>query len=531
MNFVKLLKDAIPTPQEMKVGITNWLKENGKFWGVSVGMHLVVFLILGVAIGAPQAKKLLQEVVFFDTEVDEAVEEAPITHFDVGETPIEPTVLNTETLTEPPAATIEQDAQFNDNSAVFEESGGGMASAATASFGGLGGFDVSAIGAGPAVRGPGGVGVGVGTSDKGGSGGAGEGFGGRGSGSRQAMLASGGGTAGSEEAVRGATSWLARHQAPDGGWGCLEYTKQCKDPSCSAHAHKSGADYPMAATAFGLLPFFAAGQTHETKGPYQAVIRKGLLWMATHQDQKTGRLGSGSMYEHGLATIAICEAYGLSKDQKLKNSAMAAVAFIVDAQNDSSGGWHYTANPPTVGDTSVVGWQLMGLKSAQMAGLPVPQATLTKSKKFLASVAKGKSGGLFSYMPESGPSPAMSAVGLLCNQYAGMKRTDPAMIEGMNYVMGNLNGAKNDSYFLYYATQVMHNLPGPEWDTWNRNARRHLISTQIKEGCAAGSWAPIGHSAGPIMSTSIHALTLEVYYRYLPLYQLDNKKQALKTDE
>ena len=203
MNFVKLLKDAIPTPQEMKVGITNWLKENGKFWGVSVGMHLVVFLILGVAIGAPQAKKLLQEVVFFDTEVDEAVEEAPITHFDVGETPIEPTVLNTETLTEPPAATIEQDAQFNDNSAVFEESGGGMASAATASFGGLGGFDVSAIGAGPAVRGPGGVGVGVGTSDKGGSGGAGEGFGGRGLGARRTTPARGGGAGRGGEGGRG----------------------------------------------------------------------------------------------------------------------------------------------------------------------------------------------------------------------------------------------------------------------------------------------------------------------------------------
>ncbi len=528
-DFVKLLKDSIPTPQDLKANVTRWFKENGKFWGVSVGTHLVVFVVLGVAIGAPQAKKLLQEVVFFDTEVEEAVEETPITHFDVGETPIEPTVLNTESLTEPPAATIEQDAQFNDNSAVFEEAGGGTA-ASGPSFGGLGGFDVSAFGPGPAVRGPGGVGAGVGNSDKGGSGGAGEGFGGRGSGSRQAMLASGGGTADSERAVGAATNWLARHQAADGGWGCIEFTKQCKDPSCSAHAHRAGADYPMAATAFGLLPFFAAGQTHESKGPYQAVIRKGLLWMATHQE-KTGQLGSGSMYEHGLATIAICEAYGLSKDQKLKNVAQAAVRFIEDAQNDSSGGWHYTANPPTVGDTSVVGWQLMGLKSAQMAGLPVNPQTLVKSKKFLASVAKGKSGGLFSYMPESGPSPAMSAVGLLCNQYAGMKRTEPAMVEGMNYVMANLAGAKGDSYFLYYATQVMHNLPGPEWDTWNRNARRHLLSTQIKEGCAEGSWAAIGHSAGPVMSTSIHALTLEVYYRYLPLYQLDNKKQALKSDD
>lgn len=340
---------------------------------------------------------------------------------------------------------------------------------------------------------------------------------------RQKNLASSSGTSESERAVAAALNWLARHQNPDGSWGCAKFTSQCKDPSCTKHPKGGiggggGADYPTAATAFGLLPFLAAGQTHQTKGPYQKVIENGLLWMTKNQNEETGRFGGGNMYEHGLATIAICEAYGLSKDPKLKNLAQAAIRFTEDAQNDVSGGWHYTANPPTGGDTSVFGWQFMSLKSAQMAGLKVNPQSLANAKRFLASVSKGKGGGLFSYMPESGPTPAMSSVGLLCSQHSGMKRTDPAMTEGMNYVMANLGGAKNDSYFLYYASQVMHNLPGPEWDTWNRTTRKHLVSTQIKEDCAAGSWAPTGHTAGPVMSTSIHALTLEVYYRYLPTY-------------
>ncbi len=336
---------------------------------------------------------------------------------------------------------------------------------------------------------------------------------------REQQLVSGGGTSESERAVAAAINWLARHQNPDGSWGCQKCERQCKDPSCKAHLTKAGADYPMAATAFGLLPFFAAGQTHETKGPYQQMIRNGLLWMVKNQDPKTGRLGGGNMYEHGLATIALCEAYGLSKDVKFKNAAQAAVQFTEDAQNDVSGGWHYTANPPTVGDTSVFGWQFMSLRSAQLAGLQVDRQTINKAKKFLTSVSKGKGGGLFAYMPEGGPTPAMSSVGLLCSQHSGMKRSDPAMTEGMNYVMANLDGAKSNSYFLYYASQVMHNLSGPEWDTWNRTTRKHLVSTQIKEDCAAGSWAPTGHTAGPVMSTSIHALTLEVYYRYLPIYK------------
>jgi len=145
---------------------------------------------------------------------------------------------------------------------------------------------------------------------------------------------------------------------------------------------------------------------------------------------------------------------------------------------------------------------------------------LAGAQKWLKSVSKGQKNGLFEYRPNSGATPTMTSVGVLATQYLGAPRNDPRIIEGMNYFLANMPNPKvRNCYYWYYATQVMHNLPGPEWDTWNRNARKHLISTQIKEDCAAGSWAPTGHSAGPVMSTSIHALTLEVYYRYLPIYK------------
>ena len=87
---------------------------------------------------------------------------------------------------------------------------------------------------------------------------------------------------------------------------------------------------------------------------------------------------------------------------------------------------------------------------------------------------------------------------------------------------------QRNAYYWYYGTQVMHNVPGPEWDVWNRQMRRVLIESQVKEGCAAGSWDPDepkpdpwGEQGGRIMVTSLCCLTLEVYYRYLPLYKLD----------
>jgi hypothetical protein len=89
--------------------------------------------------------------------------------------------------------------------------------------------------------------------------------------------------------------------------------------------------------------------------------------------------------------------------------------------------------------------------------------------------------------------------------------------------------------YWYFATQVMHNQPGPDWDTWSRKMRRILIESQAKEGCSTGSWDPKfdakdmreGHVAlanfgGRVAQTSMSALTLEVYYRYLPLYKLDD---------
>ncbi len=86
-------------------------------------------------------------------------------------------------------------------------------------------------------------------------------------------------------------------------------------------------------------------------------------------------------------------------------------------------------------------------------------------------------------------------------------------------------------YYWYYATQVMHNQPGPAWDAWNRKMRHTLIDTQCRSGgCAAGSWDPNepqvdawGPDGGRLMMTSLSALTLEVYYRYLPLYKLDSQ--------
>jgi hypothetical protein len=108
----------------------------------------------------------------------------------------------------------------------------------------------------------------------------------------------------------------------------------------------------------------------------------------------------------------------------------------------------------------------------------------------------------------------------------GAKRGDHAVREAVDTLMENMpNSEQPDIYYWYYATLAMHNLPGTEWDIWNRQIRKQLIETQSKRGCSTGSWNPADDAWGPhggrLMVTALSTLTLEVYYRYLPLYQLN----------
>lgn len=535
---LKLIKQyRMPSGAEMTAGIKKWWQSDSKWFGISMAAHGLVLLAVAFVPMATQTKEKTEAPSFESTQVDTTTQEADFTQFEIGEAPIDPTELSTESLTIMEAPAVEaQTEQYNDDSAVFEARGGGNANTDATGVGDLGGFSIAAVGVGPAATGGvAGQGRGEGVAF-GAGGGGGSGFGGRGKGSREAMLGSGGGTKQTEKSVQGALIWFARHQNPDGSWSI--HNQVCRDGNCTCGG-EGDVKSNSAATAFALLPFLAAGQTHETDGPFKATISRGLNWMVANQDKNNGCLAAKGdqqmMYTHGLAAIVMAEAYGLSQDKRLLLPTQGAIRFIEAAQSKTTGSWVYGPDPNAkTGDTSVFGWQLMALKSAQMAGLQVNPATMQGAKKWLKDASKGKSGGLFCYNVEAGPSPTMTAVGVLGTQYLGAERNDPRIVEGMNYFMTLLPNPKSrNCYYWYYATQVMHNLPGPEWDRWNREMRRVLVESQVKDGCAMGSWDPNlptpdpwGKHGGRIMVTSIAALTLEVYYRYLPLYKLDPESTA-----
>jgi hypothetical protein len=228
---------------------------------------------------------------------------------------------------------------------------------------------------------------------------------------------------------------------------------------------------------------------------------------------------AGRMYDHGLASIVLCEAYGMTQDRMLLKPAERALAFIVAAQDPVGGGWRYQPQMP--GDTSVVGWQLMAIKSGQMAYLRVPPYTIDGASRFLDSVAMDQGAG-YGYVNNFAGSEATSAVGLLCRMYLGWKRDNPALVRGAQ-TLSALEPSASNMYFNYYATQVLHHFEGPLWVKWNDKMRDYLVRSQSDRGHETGSWffdgdRHGGRQGGRLYTTCMAAMTLEVYYHHMPLY-------------
>lgn len=336
---------------------------------------------------------------------------------------------------------------------------------------------------------------------------------------RPKLVSAGGGSVQSERAVEQGLRWIAAHQATDGSWrfdlkveGCYS---RCRNPGSEPST--------TAATGLALLPFLGAGYTHK-EGPYMQTVERGLYYLLRRGRKTDHGLDfqegmKNGMYAQGLVAIALCEAYAMTRDPALKDPAQEAIRFIEYAQDKSGGGWRYRPGEP--GDTTVTGWQLMALKSAELAGLKVDRSVHYQAQRFLDSVA-AEEGAVYGYQDRT-PRPSTTAIGLLCRMYAGWPREHPPLARGIAH-LAEWGPSESDLYYDYYAQQVMRHWGGSDWRRWNEKMREHLIRTQATEGHEAGTWYfedPHARVGGRLYTTALAVMILEVYYRYMPLYGSD----------
>jgi hypothetical protein len=253
------------------------------------------------------------------------------------------------------------------------------------------------------------------------------------------------------------------------------------------------------------------------------------------------------MYEHGMATFALAEACAVARasqqepDPRYLTAVRKAVGFLERTQH-RDGGWRYTLNPGEGSDTSVTGWQVLALKAAREAGIPLGDDLLRKIRRFFQNLEVGQDGRT-GYASRFGGTDATTGVGVLAHVFLlgdpdcdlvhkavpylasqaesrwrpGASGRVPALMPAVF----NLDPTCN-YYDWYNCTLAVYMADGPggtHWQRWNSTVRDRVIALQrpANSGCERGSWPcldPYSLSGGRIYSTALAVLTLEVYYRY-----------------
>lgn len=331
-----------------------------------------------------------------------------------------------------------------------------------------------------------------------------------------------GGNADSLRAVRSALEWLVNHQESDGRWDADRFEAGHEQQVLGHDRQGAGTNADTGMTGLALLAFLGAGHT-QYQGDYQQVVQRGLNYLRRQQHANGNLAGSArlfaAMYCHGMASLALSEAYAMTGDPQLQPAVTRAIEFTLRSQH-AHGGWRY--QPGDSGDMSQFGWQVMAVSSARYAGLGIAESQRDRMRDFLQRCSVGTHRALAGYRPGQPATTTMSAEAMVCRVFLQQLPSEDGVRQFEDYLAQDLPGpGKANLYYWYYGTLALHQLQGPTWQDWSSHIQRELVRRQCRDGDAAGSWNPDtvwGCYGGRVYSTALAALTLEVYFRYLPIY-------------
>jgi hypothetical protein len=264
-----------------------------------------------------------------------------------------------------------------------------------------------------------------------------------------------------------------------------------------------------------LIAMLAHGDD-PNNGKYSIPIKKALNFILNSAKPGNGYLGE-SMYNHGFATLALAESYGMLHDKRIGPALQKAVKLILTAQiNNPRGAWRYSPESNDA-DTTVSGALMVALFAAANAGIEVPASALNRAYDFYLS-CQAPDGG-FGYTTASGPNLPRTAIGVVVYSLGDQNNSD-AYKKAFKYLDSRVAEGEVPSnyyfYYLYYAAQAFfHNANPEKWKKWNEMNIQNLKRLQADNG----SW---NGNLGIVFSTSAALLSLALNYRFLPIYERKN---------
>ena len=347
-----------------------------------------------------------------------------------------------------------------------------------------------------------------------------------------------------EQASNMGLIWLANNQGKEGNWETQD----------------------LGLVSVGALAFLSAGNTPET-GKYRENVRRALDYVLANA-KPSGMLNiTGNrrdMYNHGLATFVLTQAYGMSNDKRLGRTLRKAVKLIIDVQC-RDGGWDYVGARQSKGhDLSLAVMQAKALRGSMDIGIHIPRETIALAITSVQGYYR-KSGkpddlaarygwreeearypGRFTYNGGSGTT-AMAAAGAVCLQEFG-KYGDYRIRRSMNGVLDDIKTRMKvtpgkmpfDAYTMLYVSQALYQMGGKLWQDGYPLIRKALVDSQSRKGKDAnlgaeshGSWTAgrVGGKSGLMFGTAVGVFALNIPNRYLPILQQGKGVRGVRSTE
>lgn len=339
--------------------------------------------------------------------------------------------------------------------------------------------------------------------------------------------------------VSSGLEWLVNHQDEDGRWDCDQYVKH-ENPSSELCDGCGNAVHDVGVTALALLAFLGDGNTMD-QGKHAEPVRKAVQWLCKEQDPKSGIFGSNRshdfIYCHAIATYAICEAFGLSKNEALRAPAQSGIDYLEFHRNDAAV-WRYQPNDGD-NDTSVTGWCISAYVTAEAFGLKVDKGALKLAGAWMRLISDDS--GRHGYSSKGEPSarkpgdhaslyPVEVSEAITAEGLFSRCLLDPAALKDPVAIAAARRLAKLppawrpregrvDMYYWYFGAHAMFQVGGSAWADWQKRLEVAAASQHAdpRKPNLFGSWDPVcvwGEDGGRIYSTAMMILALEAEYRY-----------------
>jgi squalene cyclase len=356
-----------------------------------------------------------------------------------------------------------------------------------------------------------------------------------------------------QKAVDKGLEWLKKQQHKDGSWS-------------------NGGQNPVAMTAMGGLAMLCEGST-VTQGKYRDNIRLAVDWLMKKSNKGGARHGlvgnpdlAGEtgryMYGHGFAMLFLASAYGEEDDKQrraeLREILTRAVTYCGSAQS-TDGGWYYTAKGDPPGNDndegSVTVTQMQALRACRDAGIPVPKEIMKKGADYLRKSTDNQGGVIYRLirgggMPNGGGKPALTAAAITCLFSAGDYNDEyvkkwfkfcynedvPPQQQRIPITGGGGGRVAFEEYtHFYYAASIyflgedgwskmMHpeadpKVANPKYLTWSKYRNNYFEYILRTQGADGGWTGASGWGSGPIYTTSVHCVIMQLDKNCLPVFQ------------